>query len=68
MKQQAQNHTAKSGVGLDITNRTDLVSICYTVWFDHIFKQHGGKMENWNNTAECLAGKQEWGPRGRFHY
>ncbi len=58
----------KQNAGLDITNKTGLVSINYTVWFDAIFKKSGGWMENWNNTAECLAGTQEWGPKGRFHY
>ena len=60
--------TEGHSLGLDITNKTDLVSICYSVWFDAILGMHGDKAENWNNIADCVAGLQDWGPEGRFHY
>lgn len=55
-------------LGLDITDKTDLVSICYSIWFDAILGQAGGKVDNWYNVSEVLAGKAEWGPSPQFHY
>ena len=57
----------KTTVGLDITNKKDLISICYTTWFTRI---HGlGTAEpNPRNISEILAGRQEWGSVGQFHY
>lgn len=55
-------------LGLDITDKTDLVSICYSVWFDAILGNNGGKVDNWHNITEVLAGRQEWGPVPSFHY
>ncbi len=51
-------------LGLDITDKTDLVSICYTTWFDAIFDE-GDTMYN---ISEIEAGRQDWGPVNYFHY
>ena len=55
-------------LGLDITDKTDLVSICYSVWFDAILGKSGGTVDNWHNITEILEGKQEWGGSPSFHY
>ena len=57
-----------TGPGLNITNKQDLVSICYSVWFDAILGKSGGTVDNWYNVSEVLAGKQDWGPYPQFHY
>ena len=56
------------GIGLDITHKNDLVSICYSIWFDAILGQSGGTVDNWYNVSEVLAGNQNWGPYAAFHY
>ncbi len=38
--------------GLDITDKKDLVGICYTMWFDGIFGPGEGIMENCRNVME----------------
>ncbi len=55
-------------LGLDITDKTDLVSICYSVWFDAILGSGTEKVENWHNITEILAGNQQWGGSPAFHY
>ena len=49
----------------DITDRTGLVSICYSTWFDPIIEQSGGDPAN---ISEVLHGKRDWGAVGEFHY
>ncbi len=56
----AEGHT----LGLDITNKTDLVSICYTTWFDAIFDEDSTMY----NISDIEAGLQDWGPVNYFHY
>ncbi len=51
-------------LGLDITDKEGLVSICYTTWFDAIFDD-GDTMYN---ISEIEAGRQDWGPPNYFHY
>ncbi len=51
-------------LGLDITDKSDLVSICYTTWFNAIFDE-GDPIYN---ISEIEAGRQEWGPVNYFHY
>ncbi len=51
-------------LGLDITDKQDLVSICYTTWFNAIFDE-GDTMYN---IADIEAGLQDWGPANYFHY
>ncbi len=58
----------KTAPGLDITDRTDLVSICYTVWFDAILTHGTAPITDWANVTEILAGKQDWAPAPSFHY
>ena len=60
--------TEGNTLGLDITDKTDLVSICYSVWFDAILGKSGGTVDNWHNITEILAGKQDWGGSPSFHY
>ncbi len=60
--------TEGNKLGLDITDKTGLVSICYSVWFDAILGKSGGYVDNWHNITEILAGKQEWGGYPSFHY
>ena len=60
--------TEGNTLGLDITDRTGLVSICYSVWFDAILGKSGGTVDNWHNITEILAGKQQWGGSPSFHY
>lgn len=60
--------TEGNSLGLDITDKTGLVSICYSVWFDAILGKSGGTVDNWHNITEILAGKQEWGNSPSFHY
>lgn len=55
-------------MGLDITNKTDLVSICYSVWFDGILGEGDEPVSEFYNISEVLAGRQEWGNEGQFHY
>ena len=60
--------TEGNTLGLDITDKTGLVSICYSVWFDAILGKSGSGVDNWHNVTEILAGKQEWGGVPAFHY
>ncbi|MBP3572717.1 MAG: hypothetical protein J6M42_12255 [Clostridia bacterium] len=56
------------GLGLDITDKTDIVGICYSVWFDFILGSGTEPVESWHNITEALAGNQSWGPSPAFHY
>ena len=60
--------TEGNSLGLDITDKTGLVSICYSVWFDAILGKSGGTVDNWHNITEILAGNQQWGGSPSFHY
>lgn len=54
--------------GLDITDKTNLVSICYSVWFDGILGTGTEPVTDFHNITEVLAGNQDWGPEYAFHY
>ena len=54
--------------GLDMTDKTDLVSICYSVWFDGILGTGNEPVTDFNNITEVLEGKKDWGPMHAFHY
>ncbi len=54
--------------GLDMTDKTDLVSICYSVWFDGGLGTGTEPVTDFNNITEVLAGKKDWGPVHSFHY
>ncbi len=60
--------TETEPVGLDITDKSDLVGICYSVWFDYILGSGTVPVENWANITEILAGNQNWGGPTQFHY
>ncbi len=60
--------TEGNALGLDITDKTDLVSICYSVWFDAILGGGSEPVTDWNNITEVLAGEREWGGVTAFHY
>ena len=53
--------------GLDITNKQDLVSICYSTWFNPIVKKSGSSNGIYNIT-DILAGRADWGPVNAFHF
>ena len=66
--------------GLDITNRTDLVAICYTMWFNAVLGSGEGPIENVPNVTE-MTEKYGWSEQygfgnaekqhndiGAFHY
>ena len=55
-------------MGLDITNKRDLISICYSVWFDGILGEGDEPVTDFYNISEVLAGNREWGNEGQFHY
>lgn len=55
-------------IGLDITNRDNLISICYSVWFDGILGTGKDPVTDFNNITEVLAGERDWGPETSFHY
>lgn len=55
-------------IGLDITNRSNLISICYSVWFDGILGTGDKPVTDWNNITEVLEGKRDWGGVTAFHY
>ena len=54
--------------GLDITDKQDLVSICYSVWFDGILGTGNEPVTDFNNITEVLEGKRDWGAVHAFHY
>lgn len=60
--------TNGNSLGLDITDKQDLVSICYSVWFDAILGKKGGTVDSFYDVSEVLAGKQQWGGCAQFHY
>ena len=54
--------------GLDMTEKTNLVSICYSVWFDGILGTGTEPVTDFNNITEVLQGKRDWGNEYAFHY
>ena len=57
-----------NSLGLDITDRDGLVSMCYSVWHDAIHGMGDEPIESYLNITDILAGKQEWGGESVFHY
>lgn len=55
-------------LGLDITDKQGLVSMCYSVWHDAIHGLGSDPVESYLNIPDIIAGKQEWGPESAFHY
>ncbi len=73
MQNSKQTPTPEQGVGLphmglDITNRRDLVGMCYTVWFNAILGNGTEPVTSWHNVTEVQAGRQPFGPKNAFHY
>ena len=69
-----------TSLGLDITNRTDLVGICYTMWFNAVLGSGDGPIENVPNVPELTetygwsdeygfgSAEEQHNDEGRFHY
>ncbi len=55
-------------LGLDVTDKTDLVSICYSIWFDYILGKSDTGVDYYNDISQILAGNREWGGSPAFHY
>lgn len=57
-------------VFFDVENKTDLIGICYSTWFNPII--NGAKVVNGKpapaDISRILAGEQEWGGLYEFHY
>lgn len=54
--------------GLDITKKTNLVAICYSMWFNAILGDGNKEPSDVYNITEILAGNGDWGPENAFHY
>ena len=55
-------------LGLDVTDRYDLVSICYSIWFDYILHKSDTGVEDYHDISKALSGEKEWGGSPAFHY
>ncbi len=55
-------------LGLDVTHKTDLVSICYSIWFDYVLRQSDTGVDYHHNISQILAGNKDWGNPTAFHY
>ena len=62
-----QQTEAQGEYGLDITDKNDLVSICYSTWFNPIVAKSGSASGIYNIT-EILAGNGQWGSENAFHF
>lgn len=50
----------------DIANKTGLVGICYSTWFDPVIDGYGSSEPL--VIQDCLDGKKSFGPINQFHY
>lgn len=68
----AESGSGKTDGHYDIADKKDLVSICYSTWFNPVINEHpdknGDGVPDVKNISEILAGKGEWGGEGEFHY
>ena len=55
-------------LGLDVTDKTDLVSICYSIWFDYVLRKSDTGVDYYHDISEILAGNKDWGGSPSFHY
>lgn len=62
-----QQTEAQGEYGLDITDKNDLVGICYSTWFNPIVAKSGSASGIYNIT-EILAGNGQWGSENAFHF
>ena len=60
--------TEGNTLGLDVTDRYDLVSICYSVWFDYVLRKSDTGVDSYHDISKVLAGEAEWGGSPSFHY
>ena len=60
--------TEGHSLGLDVTDKYDLVSICYSVWFDYVLRKSDTGVDEYHDISKILAGEQEWGGSPAFHY
>ena len=55
-------------LGLDVTDKTDLVSICYSIWFDYVLRKSDTGVDYCHDISQILAGNRDWGGSPSFHY
>ena len=55
-------------LGLDYDHADELISICYSIWFDGILGSGTDPVTDFNNITEALEGKRNWGGVTAFHY
>ena len=55
-------------LGLDVTDKHDLVSICYSIWFDYIHRKTDTGVDYYHDISQILAGNKNWGGSPSFHY
>ena len=55
-------------LGLDVTEKTDLVSICYSIWFDYVLRKSDTGVDYYHDISQILAGNRDWGGSPSFHY
>ena len=55
-------------LGLDVTDKTDLVSICYSIWFDYVLRKSDTGVDYYHDISQILAGNKDWGGSPSFHY
>ena len=60
--------TEGHSLGLDVTDKTDLVSICYSIWFDYVLRKSDTGVDYYHDISEILAGNKDWGGSPSFHY
>ena len=60
--------TEGNTLGLDVTDKYDLVSICYTVWFDYVLHTSDTGVDSYYDISKALSGEAEWGGSPAFHY
>ena len=60
--------TEGHSLGLDVTDKTDLVSICYSIWFDYVLHKSDTGVDEYYDISKALSGEAEWGGSPAFHY
>ena len=60
--------TEGHSLGLDVTDKTDLVSICYSIWFDYVLRKSDTGVDYYHDISDILAGNKDWGGSPSFHY
>ncbi|MBE6652404.1 MAG: hypothetical protein E7610_03180 [Ruminococcaceae bacterium] len=60
--------TEGHSLGLDVTDKYDLVSICYSIWFDYVLHKSDTGVDEYYDISKALSGEAEWGGSPAFHY